>query len=139
VPGGCHAFRHSRDVDKRLQWRLIANHDGDLGNPVGVVACPFQVHYDIEDCSHDLEFTHRGAVRGDKPYALVFYIEPLLVDLGIISHHPVRQYQISLLQRLNSALYRLLHRAAHGHNVVFDLQQTLPKSCFRFHGHCLLV
>ena len=116
---------HHRNVDQRLQRRLIAHRQADFGDALGIVAHPLQFRRDVQHRDNRPQIAGHRLLRGDEVEAEFLDFEPLPVDVVILLDHLARHRQVAVLQRL----HRLMNGDAHGYphrlHILLQLGQPL--------------
>ncbi len=112
---------HARDVNQGLQGRLITDHEGDLGNPFGVIPHALQLDSDVGDSDDDPQIAGQGLLGGDQNQAPFLQVAQSLINQAIFINDLLGQLQVTVGQGLDGALYSPIHQIAQGQEIILQL------------------
>ena len=123
---------HARNVDQRLQWRLVAHPQADLGDAFGVVADALEFGGDLNDGYQAAQIGGHRGLQGDQVDAFLFKFDLEVVDLVVLIDDGLGAVEIAILEGVDGAHDGLFDHATEKQQVVLDLLKLL---CVLGPGH----
>jgi hypothetical protein len=80
-------FCHARDVDKRLQRRLVAHQEAYLRDPLGIIANPLKFNRYMQRCDEDSQVTSQGPLSAYQVDTQFLQIKAFPDDNIIVLHN----------------------------------------------------
>ena len=116
-------FRHSRNVNQRLDQGLIADADADFGDALGVIAHALQLGGDMYGAQHGPQVGGGRLLGGQQGYALAFEAILQTVDLIVGVDDFLGQIDVLGFERAEGRLGGGFDQAAHFGQVGLQVSQ----------------
>ncbi len=78
-------LRHARNINQRLEQRLVTHQDIDFGNALGIIAHAFQFAAYFKEGSQQTQVLGHRLLRGNELDTLLLNLNPLIVNKLIIN------------------------------------------------------
>ncbi len=118
-------FGHDRQVDERLHQRLLADHQVDASDALGIVAHALQLGTDLQDGSQKTHVAGHGRLGRNEGQDTVLDGKASLVDATVGDDEQPGAGKVPLLEQLDGLDQRLFDLAAQRQNLVLEALQFL--------------
>ncbi len=112
---------HERDVDERLELRLVGEVLRDLGDVAGVVADALEVDDDVEHGGDGAQVRRHGLLQREQVQTVGLDEHVEVVDVVVGPQDLVRQLDVRTRQRVDGSCDGLFDQAAHAQHVLLRL------------------